>query len=52
MRYSLRTDEGLRAVVRNGYLPERDLNTGIGQVAVRCWRSESMAELCSGSVAS
>lgn len=31
----LRTDEGLKAVVRNGYLPERELNTGIGQVAVR-----------------
>lgn len=31
----LRTREGLRAVVRNGYLPERELNTGIGPVAVK-----------------
>ncbi|MGH3554126.1 MAG: IS256 family transposase [Rhodanobacteraceae bacterium] len=28
-------DDGRRAVVRNGYLPERTLQTGIGDVAIR-----------------
>ena len=28
-------DQGRRAVVRNGYLPEREILTGIGPVAVR-----------------
>ena len=28
-------DDGRRAVVRNGYLPERSVQTGIGEVAVR-----------------
>ncbi|MFC1610476.1 hypothetical protein ACFL6C_05925 [Myxococcota bacterium] len=27
--------EGRRVIVRNGYLPERDLITGVGPVAVR-----------------
>jgi len=30
-----RLDDGRRAVVRNGYLPERTVQTGIGDVAVR-----------------
>jgi putative transposase len=32
---SQRTVEGKAAVVRNGYLPERELQTGIGPVTVR-----------------
>lgn len=28
-------DDGRRAVVRNGYLPERTLQTGIGDVEVK-----------------
>ena len=31
----IRTDAGHAGVVRNGYLPERDLQTGIGPVPVR-----------------
>ena len=31
----LRTEAGLQAVVRNGHLPERELNTGIGAVSVK-----------------
>ena len=31
----LRTDEGCRRVVRHGHLPEREIMTGIGPVAVR-----------------
>jgi len=30
-----RDDDGRRLVVRNGYLPAREIQTGIGQVAVR-----------------
>nr|ACZ28606.1 transposase mutator family [uncultured organism] len=30
-----RTDEGKMGVVRNGYLPERELQTGIGPVTVK-----------------
>ena len=30
-----RTDEGTAIVVRNGYLPERDVQTGIGPVTVK-----------------
>ena len=30
-----RTEEGLAGVVRNGYLPERELQTGVGPVKVR-----------------
>ena len=29
---SLKTEGGLQAVVRNGYLPERTIQTGIGSV--------------------
>ncbi len=33
------TDEaGRRRIVRHGYLPEREIQTGIGPVAVRCPR--------------
>lgn len=32
---SQRTADGLRAVVRNGHLPERELVTGVGPVSVR-----------------
>ena len=31
-------DDGRRGLVRNGYLPEREIMTGIGPVAVRCRR--------------
>lgn len=31
----LRTEQGHRQVVRNGYLPERDIQTGLGPVPVR-----------------
>lgn len=30
----LKTDEGLQRFVRNGYLPEREIQTGIGEIAV------------------
>ena len=30
-----RTEDGLKAVVRNGYLPERDFQTGIGSMPVK-----------------
>ncbi len=34
------TDEaGRRRIVRHGYLPEREVQTGIGPVAVRCPRA-------------
>lgn len=32
---NVRTLEGKQAVVRNGYLPKREVQTGIGSVAVR-----------------
>src|SRR5690242_12502365 len=32
---SLRTDEGKSAVVRNGYLPERTIQTGLGGIGVK-----------------
>src|SRR4030088_2057103 len=32
------TDDGLRRLVRHGHLPEREIMTGIGAVAVRCPR--------------
>ena len=32
-------DQGRRRVTRNGYLPERDLQTGIGPVSVRAPRA-------------
>jgi putative transposase len=31
-------DDGRRGLVRNGYLPKREIVTGIGPVAVRCRR--------------
>ena len=34
-RSHIRTDEGLQAVVRNGYNPERNIQTGIGDVEVK-----------------
>lgn len=34
----LKTQEGCRRVVRHGHLPEREIMTGIGPVAVRCPR--------------
>jgi putative transposase len=35
----LRDDQGRKRVVRNGHLPERDIQTGIGQVAVKVPRA-------------
>jgi hypothetical protein len=32
------TDDGRRRLVRDGHLPEREIMTGIGQIAVRCPR--------------
>lgn len=32
---SLKTDEGKAAVVRNGYLPERSIQTGLGNIEVK-----------------
>jgi putative transposase len=32
------TDDGRQRLVRHGYLPEREIMTGIGPVAVRCPR--------------
>ena len=32
------TDDGRRRLVRHGHLPEREIMTGIGPVAVRCPR--------------
>jgi transposase-like protein len=34
----IRDDKGCQRVVRNGYLPEREIQTGIGQVSVRAPR--------------
>jgi transposase-like protein len=35
----LRDDQGRKRVVRNGHLPERDIQTGIGQVSVKVPRA-------------
>ena len=32
---SLKTDEGTAAVVRNGHLPERSIQTGLGDIEVK-----------------
>ncbi len=32
---NLKTDEGKSAVVRNGYLPERSIQTGFGDIEVK-----------------
>jgi putative transposase len=32
------TDDGRQRLVRHGYLPEREIMTGIGPIAVRCPR--------------
>jgi putative transposase len=32
------TDDGRKRLVRHGHLPEREIMTGIGPVAVRCLR--------------
>ena len=32
----LRDEQGRKRVVRNGHLPERSIQTGIGPVAARC----------------
>jgi putative transposase len=34
-RAHLRSEQGRRQVVRNGYLPEREITTGVGQVKVK-----------------
>jgi putative transposase len=38
-----RTDDGHRRLVRHGHLPEREIMTGIGPVAVRCPRVRDRA---------
>ena len=43
-QYAVETDDqGRRAVVRNGYLPEREILTGIGPVAVRVPKTRDRA---------
>ena len=37
------TDDGRRRLVRHGHLPEREIVTGIGAVAVRCPRVTASA---------
>ena len=32
---NVRTDDGRAGVVRSGYLPERELQTGVGPVTIR-----------------
>jgi transposase-like protein len=44
----LRTEGGQRRVVRNGYLPEREVQTGIGAVSVRVPRARDRHRACSG----
>ena len=34
-RASLRDEQGRRQVVRNGYLPKREIQTGVGAVQIR-----------------
>ena len=38
MHANLADEVGRRRIVRHGYLPEREVQTGIGPVAVRCPR--------------
>ncbi len=38
MHADLTDEAGRRRIVRHGYLPEREVQTGIGPVAVRCPR--------------
>ena len=38
------TDDGHRRLVRHGHLPEREIMTGIGPVAVRCPRVRDAAD--------
>jgi hypothetical protein len=38
MHADLTDEAGRRRIVRHGYLPEREIQTGIGLVAVRCPR--------------
>ena len=40
---TLRDEQGRRRVVRNGYLPERSIQTGIGEVSVRAPRVRDRA---------
>lgn len=40
---ALKDEQGRRRVVRNGYLPERSIQTGIGEVAVRAPRVRDRA---------
>ena len=35
----LKDEQGRQRVIRNGYLPEREIQTGIGQIAARVPRS-------------
>ena len=41
---SLKTSDGRRAVVKNGYLPEREIQTGIGPVSVRIPKVRSRSD--------
>ena len=45
---SLTTSDGHRRIVRNGYLPEREIQTGIGPVAVRMPRVRDKGEAGQG----
>ena len=46
----LRTSEGKRRIVRNGYLPERDIVTGIGRVTVKAPRVRDREGRQKGSI--
>ena len=47
----LRDEKGLQRVVRNGYLPERQIQTGIGPVSVEVHRTRDRAGQTSGRIA-
>lgn len=44
-------DNGCQRIVRNGYLPEREIQTGIGQVAVKAPRiRDRQPDPCKGKI--
>jgi len=44
------TDDGRQRLVRHGHLPEREIMTGIGPVAVRCPRVSVLPADCRGQL--
>ena len=49
MHADLTDEAGRRRVVRHGYLPEREMQTGIGAVSVRCPRVRDRGADATGS---